>query len=169
MLTRDRFWSFVGEPGCWEWRGTKSHGYGYFWYGDVNRRAHRLIWELLYGPIPDGMQVCHRCDNRACVRPDHLFLGTQSDNIQDSITKGRFSRNAGRPSERHRGEWNGNAKLTWDQAMEIRQRVDNGESGRALAKEFGVAPTQISRIKNRQGWTHLEPIGVESVKISPKT
>lgn len=78
--------------GCWEWTGATTWG-----YGEVNRqgisgrRVHRLAWEFAYGPIPDGLMVLHRCDNRSCVRPDHLFLGTAADNMHDMIAKGRAS------------------------------------------------------------------------------
>ena len=84
-------WSRVRLPeGCWEWTGALTHG-----YGNVRRqaysdsKAHRLAWQMAYGPIPEGMQVLHHCDNRKCVRPDHLFLGTAADNLYDMLAKGR--------------------------------------------------------------------------------
>lgn len=91
-----RLWSKVPVrgDGCWEFAGAKSHkGYGQLpiWRDgrSIPRSAHRLSWELANGPIPAGMSVLHRCDNPPCVRPDHLFLGTQSDNMQDMVAKGR--------------------------------------------------------------------------------
>src|SRR5690348_7112088 len=94
-----RFWSKVEKTdGCWIWRGTMNGvGYGVFWLPmgkprNANSRvyAHRLSYEMHEGKIPDGMFICHRCDNPACVNPDHLFLGTQSDNMTDCSRKGRL-------------------------------------------------------------------------------
>ena len=94
--TPERFWSKVQQSdGCWEWQGGKaSMRYGRFRYhtstGEVlHVPAHRFAWTLAYGSIPDGMYVCHKCDNPPCVRPDHLFLGTPGDNVRDMVTKHR--------------------------------------------------------------------------------
>jgi DNA-binding CsgD family transcriptional regulator len=90
----ERFWRKVrkGEE-CWEWTGFRVPplGYGRFRLNDEQTWAHRVSWELTFGPIPEGLQVCHRCDNPPCVRPDHLFLGTPLDNVRDMIGKGRAS------------------------------------------------------------------------------
>ena len=93
----ERFWEKVKKTsGCWLWTGTVSRGYGNLRVGslrDGTRRkvlAPRFSYELVHGPIEDGMFVCHHCDNRRCVRPDHLFLGTNSDNIKDCVAKGKF-------------------------------------------------------------------------------
>lgn len=94
-----RFWSKVQKTDdCWLWRATRfPKGYGQIKIKGRRRLAHRVAWELTNGPIPDGLQVCHHCDNPPCVRPDHLFLGTQSDNIQDAVSKGRMPFNLKRP------------------------------------------------------------------------
>jgi hypothetical protein len=89
-----RFWKYVVKTsGCWTWSGcVNEHGYGII--GGENSRdnvlAHRLSWMIHFGPIPDGLFVCHRCDNPPCVRPDHLFVGTNTDNIRDASAKGRM-------------------------------------------------------------------------------
>jgi hypothetical protein len=78
---------------CTEWNGARSSaGYGQKWWDGKVRYVHRLVWELLHGPIPPGMQVLHRCDNPPCYRPDHLFLGTQHDNLVDAGRKGHMAR-----------------------------------------------------------------------------
>ena len=92
-MTKDlhRFLRLVEISGsCWEWSGYKNQqGYGIFWLGKGPKRAHRVLWQWLYGRIPAGMAICHRCDNPSCVRPRHLFLGTYSDNMRDAVEKGR--------------------------------------------------------------------------------
>jgi len=81
---------FDTQTSCLIWGGAKQDGYGLIWYEGKLVRTHRLAWLLSYGDIPIGMQVLHKCDNRACIRLDHLFLGTQRDNIQDAVAKGRY-------------------------------------------------------------------------------
>lgn len=138
------FWSKVDRSGeCWEWLASKTHdGYGRHHY-DGGTMAHRLAYELTRGPIPAGMCVCHACDNRGCVNPTHLWLGTQADNIKDMRVKGRGPRLEG---ERH-----GRAKLTASNVRDIRARHAEGVSARQLAREYGVAATTITRIFHG-GW-----------------
>lgn len=155
-----RFWKFVRkstEPdGCWEWQGSTLHGYGQFmWYSRIPRGAHRVSWEMVYGPVPDGLWVLHRCDNRPCVRLNHLFLGTSQDNTADMVAKGRGTigdRNPSRlyPDRVVRGERHPFAKLTDAQVEEIRARVAaGGVTHQQLATEYGVNRPHIGRIIRR--------------------
>lgn len=157
----ERFWSKVRKEegaACWLWIGARFKGpreYGLLGNEQKEPRlAHRISWELNRGPIPTGMQVLHTCDNPPCVRPDHLFLGTQKDNMQDMISKGRNAPQRD-PTRHARGEQHGRAKLTEDIIREIRTRYEaGGISQSALAKEYDLGQSHISRILLRQVWQH---------------
>jgi hypothetical protein len=140
---------FEKSEGCWEWRGTRRRsGHGSF--NAVGNRpvlAHRYAWELQNGPIPDGMCVCHRCDNPPCVNPAHLFLGTQRDNVRDMRQKGR-----GRGLRHGAGAANNSAKLTAEQVREIRARLAAGEGRKSIAPEYGVHFETISTVGRRDSW-----------------
>lgn len=112
--------------------------------------AHRWAWEDEHGPIPKGLCVLHRCDVPACVRPDHLFLGTQVENIADMFAKGR--------QQRSRGERCGNSKLARIQVREILRRRAAGETQSELARHFGTCQANISLIVRRLTWAHVEEI-----------
>lgn len=147
----DRFWSKVEKgPDCWEWTGSKvKGGYGQIGKGGReigNEMTHRLSWEIHNGPIPEGMFVCHSCDNRSCVNPDHLFLGTHSDNVQDMVAKGRVG-DVGRKGTKHH-----KAKLTDEDVREIRAAED---STTTLALIYGVSTSTIQRVKSGKGWSHV--------------
>jgi hypothetical protein len=143
---KDRFSDKISK--CWIWKGARNRdGYGTFWNGDwVDRKkhrprivlAHRWAYEHFVGPITDGLYVLHSCDEPACVNPEHLFLGTQRDNVVDMHNKKRSPQS---------GESNGNSKLTAVQISEIRARY-TGTHGQqtALGKEFGVSQATISKI-----------------------
>lgn len=160
-----RFWSKVDRSGdCWLWTGTiVSHGYGEFYASGQRHRPHRIAWSLVHGPIPEGLVICHRCDNPACVNPEHLFAGTQADNMRDMVKKGRreYTGKADfrqrRPEMIHKGIDNGNAKLTEEDVRLIRERYAAGNiTQAALAAEYGVHPTAISQIIRRVGWQHID-------------
>lgn len=152
--TRDRFWAKVTKSSdCWECGGSVN-GAGYASHGDMG--AHRYSYILHFGPIPGALWVLHHCDNRRCVRPDHLFLGTASDNALDCSAKGR----ANGPARAHHGEDHGRAKLTWAIVDEIRRRhpAPTGR-GRSLppylidtAAEFGVSSSLISMVVKGTIW-----------------
>lgn len=129
--------------GCHEWtRHVNAGGYGTASYKNKHWAAHRLAWTFLRGPIPAGMIVCHRCDNRRCINPDHLFLGTTQDNVDDKMQKGRFVA--------RRGSRSGTAKLTDAQALAIRLDTRTQD---VIANEYGVSQATVSLIKQGKAWT----------------
>lgn len=157
------FWAKINKTSsCWLWTASKSpHGYGWFSIGRKAHRAPRVSWLLHFGPIPQGLFVLHACDTPACVRPDHLWLGTQADNLHDAKLKGRTAtgdRNGTRthPEARARGEKQGRAKLTREEVLEIRKRfAAGGIFQRHLAQEFNINRKTVSTIVNRRTWTHV--------------
>lgn len=153
----ERFWAKVSKSaGCWEWTAaTNASGYGVFGNQKDNAAlgipvlAHRVSWEWSFGSIPTGLFVCHRCDNRKCVNPTHLFLGTALDNNRDCLAKGRNS------LVRAKGSRHGRAKLHETDVAEIRRRIAEGESQKVIAESFGVNYRTISNIKTGVGWAHV--------------
>lgn len=140
---------FTKSDGCWEWNAGKfPDGYGALRIAGRAQLSHRVAYQLYVGEIPDGMCVCHRCDNRKCVNPDHLFLGTQADNIHDCENKGRGVHLG------LSGEKNANAKLVEAQVIEILAKHANGARGVDLAKEYGVSRANISLIVCGRAWTN---------------
>jgi hypothetical protein len=144
----------VTPSGCWEWSGaqTLSCGYGVLTINRVRVRAHRLAWELVHGPVPAGMFVCHHCDNPRCVRPAHLFLGTPRDNVEDMIAKGRAVLAAG-----PRGSGHGMAKLDESAVARILRRGNAGERRLDIASDYGVDPSTVGLILRRKTWAHVRP------------
>lgn len=154
---RSLFWAQVQKGhDCWLWTGLTNGRHSKGGYGHIRRgrrrweQAHRVSWELTNGPIPNGLYVLHHCDNRLCVRPEHLFLGTQKDNLKDCVRKGR-AKFAHVPGER-----NGRAKLTGIQAVRIRALyADGGWTHVSLARLLGVSKSLIGAILLRQLWRHI--------------
>ena len=146
---------YIPEPmsGCWLWTaahaGEKYGGHGTFVFSKKNRMgAHRASWLLFRGAIPDGMQVLHTCDVGACVNPNHLFLGTQIDNMADMKAKGR-----GRGLQ---GSAHGNSKLTEDQVREIRRLHAERKTYKEIGRLFGIGKSMIGYIVTRHNWAHVQ-------------
>lgn len=150
------FWAKVdkcGEDECWGWQKARHpKGYGQFSFNGTTNRAHRVAWILVYGPIPKGLYVCHRCDNPPCCNPKHLFLGTQKDNMEDCARKERKKQ-----------------KLSQKDIVEIRRKYTVDKILQVqLAKQFGISNRTISQIVagDRWAWVEYLPSGG---KYKPRT
>ena len=159
-----RFWAKVRKSdSCWEWTAaTRPDGYGVIGLGSRTEgieRSHRLSWSIHFGPIPDGLFVCHHCDNRRCVRPDHLFLGTAAENHHDMRSKSRHCnppRLLGDSNPRRirppHGELNPAAKLNDQDARGVRALSSLGVSGAEIGRLIGISKTQVSKIVRWLSW-----------------
>ncbi len=135
--------------GCREWKKhCNNYGYGKLTVSGRGVYAHRLSYELCYGPIPQGMDLMHKCDNPRCINPEHLSVGTRSDNMKDCSQKGR----ARIPRNSLCGEDNGSAKLRREDISLIKCLLENGWKQQAIADHFGVSQAQISNIKCGRAW-----------------
>lgn len=149
-INAQKFWSRVRYGAdCWEWTGPPGDvGYGTMSVSGKQRRCHRIAWVLEHGAEPEkGLCVLHRCDNRLCVRPDHLFAGTHRDNIADMNHKGHGSR-----PPLHVGERHPQAKLTRVDVETIRHLLIGGAVQKELARRFSVTPTAINNIATGKTW-----------------
>lgn len=149
-LNLESFWQKVGKAGangCWVWLGSKTkHGYGQFGGRKLGGRTHRLSWGIFNGPIPPGLSVLHRCDVRNCVNPDHLFLGTQSDNMKDAAAKGRLRFGVNAHS----------ARLSEADVIAARAAKSSlNITVKELARIFKVGATTMHAVINRTSWKHL--------------
>lgn len=136
----DRFfekYTPVTESGCWLWDGATTKGYGNLGINGKTHLAHRLSWQIHFGEIPKGLLVCHKCDVPACVNPNHLFLGTVSDNAIDSVRKGRYVGN------RNKGPKT-NGKLTLKQKREIVSLVESGYSRKSIGEFYKVTSQAVT-------------------------
>lgn len=144
----DRFWFNVKKTsGCWLWTGKKIGGYGKIRNKGVEYSAHRYSYEIHKGPIPIGLFVCHTCDNPSCVNPDHLWVGTNHENVLDSCRKGRRAA--------QHCEHNHHAKLTSKQVLLIRRLAKQGIRHKILAKRFSVSQSHISNLARGVFWDKL--------------
>ncbi|WIY54104.1 HNH endonuclease [Devosia sp. YIM 151766] len=153
---------FRGD-GCWEWTGAKNaQGYGYLAFRGKTWKAHRVSYTIFCGEIPDGLMVCHHCDNPCCVNPRHLFLGHATVNMKDMVRKGRGKSSitseqshfkAGRPP---RGEEAGGHKLTEALASEILHAASAGVLTSDLAAKYSLDRSTIQRLLRGETWRHLK-------------
>lgn len=139
------------STGCFEWSGARNaKGYGLIIFEGKQRYAHRVVCATVLGPIPDGMCVCHKCDNPCCVNPDHLFVGTPADNSADMAAKGR-GKGGVLVGEKH---WK--SRLTASQVQDIRREYAVGGVRQIdLARQYGVAQAYISEIIRGEAWAHI--------------
>jgi hypothetical protein len=163
-LPLDRIWGYLDRTGgpdsCWEYTKQRDrHGYGRMQTtGHSEVLAHRIAYELTHGSIPDGMQILHRCDNRPCCNPMHLYAGTHEENMRDRGERGRTFRGRHKDnSRRPRGERNPAAKVTAEQVTEIRKRyAAGGVTLLQLAREFGLSsPNTVWAIVHRTKWQEV--------------
>ena len=137
----------INERGCWIWTGaTNNKGYGRININRVLCYPHRLMYEIFFGPIPDGLKVLHDCDTPPCCNPGHLFLGTTKDNAQDARSKGRLK------IVHHVGEKHGMAKLT-DEA--VRDILSSDSTLKIMAEKYGVSIALIGYVRAGKIWKHV--------------
>ncbi len=147
--SKKRFFKYVEkkQDSCWLWSGALSTGgYGRFVYKRKIWPASRMIWTWEFGEIPDKMMVCHKCDEPACVNPSHLFLGTQKDNMQDMLNKGRW--------EYHRGAMK-KPLLKSNEVIEIRKMIEDGVNIKEICVKFSLRRSTIENIKYGRSWKHV--------------
>lgn len=157
----ERFWEKVERTDeCWLWKGAAGpHGYGTFWVAGKYYRAHRFAWQLEHGAVPTEF-ICHTCDNRLCVRPSHLFVGTHQENMKDMQRKGRGALGDKNGSRKHperlpRGASHGMARLSADQVAQIHELRAAGKLQREIAPLFGISRQHVSSILSGQSWIPL--------------
>jgi len=139
--------SVVIENGCWEWVKHIKNGYGISGLNGKIEQAHRASWKVFVGEIPKGMQVNHKCHNKKCINPDHLYIGTQKQNMQDMISAGRGANRKGSSSPM--------AKLNEEKVYKIKELIESGEPIKNIAREYCVCESTIRAIRSNLTWKHV--------------
>lgn len=141
--------------GCWEWQGKlHPNGYGYTTNYETGKRehVHRVSHKIFKGEIPQGLCVCHKCDNRKCINPSHFFIGTQKENIHDAISKGRMECVKLFASK---GENNPNAKLDDERVRKIKLEIKEGIRCTVIARKYGISSSVLYLIRDGKAWKHI--------------
>lgn len=144
------------ENGCWEWTGalrSKNSEYGAINIGGRIKLAHRVSYELYKGEIPKGMSVCHKCDNPKCVNPDHLFIGTHSDNMMDAYQKGRLDVPEGVKFKK--GNMPANATITKEQAVQVKLAIKGGMGNKEISETLGIKYGTIVDIRRGKSFKNI--------------
>lgn len=147
--TEEDFWRMCEKGGeCWNWKkATNNDGYGILTFHGKAWKAHRLAYHFSNSGIPDGMVICHTCDNPKCVNPDHLYAGTQQQNVKDRVKRRR--------SGNLKGVNNGKAKLSESDVLKIRSACDSGDRYSDVATKFGISDSHAGLIHKRRAWGHI--------------
>lgn len=160
MDLEKRFWKYVQKTqDCWIWIGATrgKSGYGTLKVSGKSQGSHRISWLIHFGEIPKAMCVCHHCDNRLCVKPDHLFLGTQRDNIMDAVRKGRQVPPV--PTKCYNGKHWTTTKLTWKIVQKMRKEYKMGKTTyRKLSKKYGVCYNTIEHVIRNMTWVNASMV-----------
>lgn len=152
------------DTGCWNWTGhVEKNGYGRITFERKTQWVHRFAYMAKGAVVPAGMDVCHSCDNRRCVNPVHLFIGTRKQNMADCVSKGRQSRGE-RLAAMRRGERNSAAKLTWEKVRVIRERHACGERTDLLATDYQVDVSTVRLVVARKTWRSGFAAAIQHIK-----
>ena len=171
-VIRDRSEKLPDAPGCWLWLGAvhNRQGYGFLKVGRRQTYAHRASYEAFIGKIPAGLHVCHRCDVTCCVNPSHLFLGTNRDNVDDKVRKGRQARSIDIVGKnKARGERCAWAKLNSAKVLAVRVSYASGDTLAVIAARYRVSESTISNAVRGKKWAHIPGAIMTRRRVATRT